>query len=1052
MGGLLVDSPVASATTAGSTGPYEFENPYVSLSGRDGVISTLAFDPSGSAHYGANLLNSEGLYFQFQSNGTPTVASSSATTWTKTADTLTLTIPVAIRSEDTIEQTEVSAGSVLSENGVVVQTFTTPTGDYTLTQIGLSLFPSGAPLPTSGVEVTVLEGGPGTTQTVVFSTEVTPAEATNGVVGSGPQITTYLDVPEVRVLPGTVYSLQLASTDPYWAYRIETEPVFPGGEFYFDDGKEPLPWAETFSVTFTAAVAKPEYTAVWRMSLDGPALESSLELTAIEANTVGAPGFEFSTAWVYGGYDVDNPATAPFRRYYSSAGQYLPVQVMKRRPSMTGGVAFTNPDQRWIYFTGQQGYDLRFAWAGILLQFAMATTSMTYTFGPGASSKLAVGQTASFPFGFSVLPHTEVVPDWYPVFSSSDGLVNTYLSKFYWERAFEWIGGLGTDWLYWISLEVAWQGGPLRDMQLDRIVAVPLTPDGYVWTLNPGEGWAFPSAPYDNRHFTTNAMYILAIAQYYAWTGDQNFLEKMLPKAELAMRYYTEQLGGASGLVTIDRGFIGDTELYTHTGENGAPGTNYWDLISYGWKDAYVNLYFVGALEALAELELAAGHASKSRELTHLYQHARHTYNETFWKDISLPNGKRAGRYVQTIDQRGVTHDAGATYLNLEAMSFGIPAQEDGRRILDWLDEGHTELTTPLLQLPNNGAAVTIPAGGTAVQTFVATDTFSHVAVLVSTLGDDDAEMTVSVYSGRHPGGTPIVQRRFVGVWEEGFNTVVEVPPQPSGPYSVEISDTVGTVAWYRTATPYSDGEGYLNGKALSPAASFSIFVVSPHEPGPADIYSKWKWAPRTTTRKNDFHYVFLWNGVPLGFGVQLEDGGADLYEVGFDVMARSLYSSPDDAYSKLRAVLERFSLPDRLCGGPPLYLGENPEDELQAGAVGVDVPFPESGVAPASALHSIIGLNATPTALTIRPYLPRSIDWLEVTNVAYRGMTLSVTVFSDRPAAAPVGPGNDIYYRVVVRGLPGPPRSIRAQPGQTIVLDGVPLSPPSPPPGTGSR
>lgn len=56
-------------------------------------------------------------------------------------------------------------------------------------------------------------------------------------------------------------------------------------------------------------------------------------------------------------------------------------------------------------------------------------------------------------------------------------------------------------------------------------------------------------------------------------------------------------------------------------------------------------------------------------------------------------------------------------------------------------------------------------------------------------------------------------------------------------------------------------------------------------------------------------------------------------------------------AYAKMRTVLERDSLPDRLCGGAPLYLGEQPENEISAGAVGVDIPFPESGVAPASFL-----------------------------------------------------------------------------------------------------
>jgi hypothetical protein len=1023
LGGLGLDPPAAEAAGV-SSGPYGLANGYISLGGSDGILTELAFDPSGKGSYGANLLAASGLYFQLTSDGATTVLRSPATTWTATADQLVLTIPLELAAVDNIVQDEVNAGSVISADGGVVQTFTTPAADYALTEIGLSLFAaSGEPFPTSGVTVTVLEGPPGSHQTTVYTTEVTPEDLRNGVVGSGPALTTYLSVPAVALAPSTVYSLQLTSDDPYWAFRLQTSPVFSGGTFYVNDGATPTNWAMTFSVQLTAPAAVAEYTGVWTISLDGPALQSDLVLQADEAHQVSATGFEFSTAWVYGGYDVNDPTTAPFRRFFGSDGQYFPIQVFKRRPSMTGGVAFEAPGIDWIYFTGQQGYDLRFAWPEMLLQFMMASSTMTYSFGPGPTTSVSAGESLTFPFNFTVLPHSDSVPAWYPVFSSSDSLVDTYLSEFYWERAFEWVPGLGqpaTDWLYWMALELDWQGGPLREGQRVKLESIPLTSDGYVWTENPGEGWAFPSPPYDNRHFTTNAMYILAIAQYYAWTGDEGFLSRMLAKAELAMQYYLDQLGGSSGLCTIDRGFIGTTGLYAHTAEDGAPGTNYWDLCSYGWKDAYVNLYFVGALAALAELEFAAGNGERGRELVRLRAKARRAYNQTFFREVVLPDGRRAGRFVQSIDRRGVVHDHGATYLNLEAMSFGIPWRSSGRKILDWLDHGRTMLTETRVLLQNNAPGVTVAPGATAAQSFLATGEFTHVSVQVTTNGNDDSAMTVSVYAGPYPNGRLVTSRRYVGVWPEGFNNVIEVPVQPAGYYYVTVSETSGPIVWSGSSTPYGDGAAYLDGSQLTSPANFSISVVSPHQDGPEDIYSAWGWAPRTTTHKNNFNYVFLWVGVTVPWGVQLEDGGADLYEVGFDVMARARYSSGDDAYARMKAVLERFSLPDRLCGGPPLYLGEEPEDEVQAGAVGVDVPFPESGVAPASFLHGILGVRATPTRLEIRPALPSTMDWAQVTNVAWRGHVLTIRV--DR-------------HHVDVEGFAGGTERHAYRPGQRVVL-----------------
>jgi hypothetical protein len=60
---------------------------------------------------------------------------------------------------------------------------------------------------------------------------------------------------------------------------------------------------------------------------------------------------------------------------------------------------------------------------------------------------------------------------------------------------------------------------------------------------------------------------------------------------------------------------------------------------------------------------------------------------------------------------------------------------------------------------------------------------------------------------------------------------------------------------------------------------------------------------------------------------------------------------------------------------------------------VGVDYPFPESGMVPCFLLYGILGLDATPAGLQITPRLPQSLPFAETRHVVWRGATLSVRV-----------------------------------------------------------
>ncbi|HNT34379.1 MAG TPA: GH116 family glycosyl hydrolase, partial [bacterium] len=170
---------------------------------------------------------------------------------------------------------------------------------------------------------------------------------------------------------------------------------------------------------------------------------------------------------------------------------------------------------------------------------------------------------------------------------------------------------------------------------------------------------------------------------------------------------------------------------------------------------------------------------------------------------------------------------------------------------------------------------------------------------------------------------------------------------------------------------------------------------------GKADIYSAWVFAPRATTIHNPMWnnehpdgleenmtakpwWHFGWTGT--SFGDQCQDGGAIFYTSFFDLANRARFLGADDAYRRWQEILVRYREPDRLCGGTPLFRGEVPQ-RVDPGAVGLDVPFPESGMVPCWVLYGMMGIEPTPNGLRIKPNLPSQLEFCAVRNVSYRNL-----------------------------------------------------------------
>ncbi|MGB9876466.1 MAG: alpha-L-rhamnosidase N-terminal domain-containing protein [bacterium] len=562
------------------------------------------------------------------------------------------------------------------------------------------------------------------------------------------------------------------------------------------------------------------YADVKRSDLKLSLKENTLTLEPMGKLSIG---FKFIAPWERDGYDV---SASPFWAFLSDRAQYIPIHQFKRRVSLDFGM---NADE-WIEAKGQKGFRVLFLDPYGIVNFTMDAQEMTLHF-------------PNNPVKIQVFAGKGDVPAFFPRFSSSDPRFDEVLNQFLWERALSWPPGPNNpDWMEWLSRVYNWMDIPrYLSAQRNHLLSYKMDPDGYVWTWGNQRCWPFPPCPpYDSRHFTTNSNYILACWRYYSWTKDNDFLRQNMGRIRKAMEWQLEYCKGKEGL------FIDNSP--DHDGTTKGVHSNYWDDIPFGYKSAYENIYFYASLEAMAQLEEVVRRegikvegdvpAHPPEYYRELAKEVKRNYNETFWNN-------EAGRYIGCVDITGARHDYGFTYVNLEALTYGLGDEEKARRIFHWLD------TDP-------------------------SDTYKY-----------------------------------------------KFAPR---------ANTIDCSGWW-----------YLEGKAEIPAQKF------------------------------DTH---------------LENGGAILYTSFFDLMARAKYLGADNAFARLLAILDRYQKPDKLCGGPPLYYGEN-----NGWQVGTDIPFPESGLVPCFFLYGIMGIDADIEGLRIQPNLPSHLSFAEVKNLIYRGLPLDIKV-----------------------------------------------------------
>ena len=264
-------------------------------------------------------------------------------------------------------------------------------------------------------------------------------------------------------------------------------------------------------------------------------------------------------------------------------------------------------------------------------------------------------------------------------------------------------------WYEWMAIKTAWcrDEAFIRGMK-DRIRDFPQTDNGYFWSWGDSPCWHTGNGA---LHYDGLFRYVAAVAEYLRWSGETSFLDEtdtntygtdravdasegrtVYEKCALAMRYAYNELDGKNGLITITEksAYLADgvtrfdigadgTPVWNNTGRAGSSPSNYWDNLPFGNQDAYETALYYHALNAMRDIETMRGDTAAAAACEALAAKVKEKFDEIFWNPVT-------GRYIACVDVDGKRWDGGFTFLNVEALAYGLGDAKKAKLIFSWLD------------------------------------------------------------------------------------------------------------------------------------------------------------------------------------------------------------------------------------------------------------------------------------------------------------------------------------------------------------------------------
>ena len=225
---------------------------------------------------------------------------------------------------------------------------------------------------------------------------------------------------------------------------------------------------------------------------------------------------------------------------------------------------------------------------------------------------------------------------------------------------------------------------------------------------------------FDTRCVQNNAIFLDSIAEYYRYTGDDEYLEQKLEVCRRAFQFYLTYCNGEDGLI--------DQENFV--GHDGVPlaghgiSAGYFDIVSLPSEDFYFNVYYYKAIESMLYLEKMAGAAGiddkeakvctpdlageesygqSTSTLAQLLETSRTAIQRTFWNEEKgrfaegfndwdgvlaryTSGTQEANTKIAELASRGEQFDLGFLAFNLEAVAAGVATPQQAQEILSWAD------------------------------------------------------------------------------------------------------------------------------------------------------------------------------------------------------------------------------------------------------------------------------------------------------------------------------------------------------------------------------
>ena len=204
------------------------------------------------------------------------------------------------------------------------------------------------------------------------------------------------------------------------------------------------------------------------------------------------------------------------------------------------------------------------------------------------------------------------------------------------------------------------------------------------------------SAAVDTRHNINNSVYTSAACDYFWWTGDVDFLRTNIEKMRKAFRYAITEFQVVSNkcIFTPWIGHDGRSGLVYKNGKKTIRhgigiGNNYWDLMPFGGYDTLATIYFYDAARNMSKLEHEISrnpewkipdskYKISYKKLAKLSSAVKTSSGKRFWNE-------KDGRFVAAVDVDNKPHDYGYTFLNCEAIYYGLAKKEQAKEIMDWI-------------------------------------------------------------------------------------------------------------------------------------------------------------------------------------------------------------------------------------------------------------------------------------------------------------------------------------------------------------------------------